>query len=190
MNILIAAVGGQGALLASRILGELALELNFDVKVSEVHGMSQRGGSVVTYVKFGKKVYSPIIEKGAADVVLAFEKLEGARYAEYLKAGGTLIVNDQKIAPMPVIVGESTYPDLVFDDPGSLNIKVVPVNAARIAREAGNIKAVNVVLIGLLAQLSGFEKEKWTAALKRAVPPKFLELNLKAFEMGYSYSTK
>jgi indolepyruvate ferredoxin oxidoreductase, beta subunit len=149
MNIVLAAVGGQGALLASRILGSLAQEMDYDVKVSEVHGMSQRGGSVVTYVKFGRKVHSPIVEKGTADILLAFEKLEGARYVDYLKEGGTMIVNTQEIAPMPVIVGQLPYPKLLFEEIKNINIKFMPVDALSLAKDAGNIKAVNVVLIGV-----------------------------------------
>ncbi|MBM7408701.1 indolepyruvate oxidoreductase subunit beta [Methanococcus maripaludis] len=185
MNIVIAAVGGQGAVLASKILGTLAQNLGKDVKVSEVHGMSQRGGSVVAYVKFGEKVYSPVVEKGTADIVLAFELLEGARYVDYLKENGKLVVNTQKIDPMPVITGDVKYPSDLNEKFEKLNIGYVPVDALSIAKNAGTLKAVNVALIGVLAKNSNIKKEEWIKAIKDTVPEKFLELNLKAFEMGY-----
>jgi indolepyruvate ferredoxin oxidoreductase, beta subunit len=190
MNIVLAAVGGQGALLASKILGSLAQEMDYDVKVSEVHGMSQRGGSVVTYVKFGRKVHSPIVEKGTADILLAFEKLEGARYVDYLKEGGTMIVNTQEIAPMPVIVGQLPYPKLLFEEIKNINIKFMPVDALSLAKDAGNIKAVNVVLIGVMAGICEFDKDLWISSLKKTVPAKLHEVNLKAFELGYLNSSK
>jgi indolepyruvate ferredoxin oxidoreductase, beta subunit len=190
MNILLSAVGGQGALLASRILGSMAQEMDYDVKVSEVHGMAQRGGSVVTYVKFGKKIFSPIIEKGTADFILAFEKLEGARYVEYLKEGGTMIVNSQEIAPMPVITGQLPYPKRLFEEISKININFMPVDALTLAKEAGNVKAVNVVLIGVMAGISDFDKDIWIIALKKTVPAKLHEVNLRAFELGFLYSSK
>ncbi|MBA2853798.1 indolepyruvate oxidoreductase subunit beta [Methanococcus maripaludis] len=186
MNIVIAAVGGQGAVLASKILGTLAQNLGKDVKVSEVHGMSQRGGSVVAYVKFGEKVYSPVVEKGTADIVLAFEMLEGARYVDYLKENGKLVVNTQKIDPMPVITGDVKYPSDLNEKFEKLKIGYVPVDALSIAKKAGTLKAVNVALIGVLAKNSNIKKEEWIKAIKDTVPEKFLELNLKAFEMGYN----
>jgi indolepyruvate ferredoxin oxidoreductase beta subunit len=185
LNIMIVGVGGQGTLLASRVLGRVALKKNFDVKVSEVHGMSQRGGSVVTYVKFARKVFSPLIEKGEADVILAFEKLEALRFADYLKPGGTIIVNTQQINPMPVITGAVKYPEFIIEKL-SLKIKnVVTVDALETARECGNIKAVNIVLIGLLAQSIPFEKEIWLEAIREVVPAKVLDVNLRAFKAGY-----
>lgn len=189
MNILISAVGGQGALLASRILGKLAQNLGKDVKVSEVHGMSQRGGSVVTYVKFGDKVYSPIVEKGTADVILAFEMLEGARYADYLKEGGTLIVSTQTIDPMPVITGAVQYPKDLATELSKLPIKLYNVDAVELASKAGNVRATNVVLLGILASTSSISKEEWEKAISETVPEKMLEVNLKAFEVGYSLKT-
>ncbi|ABR55481.1 pyruvate ferredoxin/flavodoxin oxidoreductase [Methanococcus vannielii SB] len=185
MNIVIAAVGGQGAVLTSKILGTLAQNIGKDVKVSEVHGMSQRGGSVIAYVRFGDNVYSPVVEKGTADILLAFEMLEGARYIEYLKENGTLIVNTQRINPMPVITGEMMYPDDLDDKFKNLSINYIPVDALSIAKSAGTIKAVNVALIGVLAKNSSIEKDEWIKAIKDTVPEKFLELNLNAFEMGY-----
>ncbi len=187
MNILIAAVGGQGALMASRILGSLAQELDYEIKVSEVHGMSQRGGSVVTYVKFGPKVYSPVIEKGTADIILAFEKLEGARYIAYLKSGGTLIVNTQEIAPMPVIVGQAVYPTRLFEDMNQMDINVIPADALSLAKDAGNVRSVNVVLIGMLAAILNIDKALWIKALQKIIPAKLYDINLKAFESGFTY---
>lgn len=186
MNILICAVGGQGALLTSRILGKLAQNLNLDVKLSEVHGMSQRGGSVVTYVKFGEAIYSPIIEMGTADVVLAFEQLEGARYASYLKPSGTLILSSQRIDPMPVITGAMEYPDKLIEELSKLPISLYEVNALELAQKAGSIRASNVVLLGILAKTTAIAKENWIKALEETVPKGLLEVNLKAFELGYS----
>ena len=184
-NIMIVGVGGQGTLLASRILGNVAIGEGYDVKVSEVHGMSQRGGSVVTYVKYGEKVYSPIIDRGEADIILAFELLEAYRALPYLKKGGKIIVNSQTIDPMPVITGAVKYPE---DISGKLSnmVETTVVDALSAAKEAGNIKAVNVVLIGVLAKSMDIPYEKWIDALKATVPAKFLDVNLKAFELGYS----
>ncbi|MBP2173159.1 indolepyruvate oxidoreductase subunit beta [Methanococcus voltae] len=186
MNILIAAVGGQGAVLASKVLGKLAQNIGKDVKVSEVHGMSQRGGSVVAHVKFGDKIYSPVVEKGSADIVLAFELLEGARYVDYLKEDGILISNTQKINPMPVIIGAVDYPEDIKQKMAEKNINTKFVNAMDLAKESGNIKTVNTVLIGLLAKNSPISKDEWVKAIKETVPERFLDVNLKAFEMGYN----
>ena len=183
-NIMIVGVGGQGTLLASRILGNTIIKEGYDVKLSEVHGMSQRGGSVVTYVKYGEKVYSPIIDKGEADIILAFELLEAYRALPYLKKGGKLIVNAQKIDPMPVITGAMEYPSDI-ENKLSGKVDLLAVDALSFAKEAGNIKAVNVVLIGMLAKNSEIEYEKWISALESTVPPKFLEINKKAFDLGY-----
>jgi len=184
-NIMIVGVGGQGTLLASRILGNLVISEGYDVKVSEVHGMSQRGGSVVTYVKYGEKVYSPIIDEGEADIILAFELLEAYRALPYLKKGGKIIVNTQKIDPMPVITGAAKYPENI-EEKLSESSELVTADALKLAEEAGNIKAVNVVLIGVLAKSSEIAYEKWIEAIKNTVPEKFLEINLKAFELGYN----
>ncbi len=184
-NIMIVGVGGQGTLLASRILGNAVISEGYDVKVSEVHGMSQRGGSVVTYVKYGDKVYSPIIDEGEADTILAFELLEAYRALPYLKKGGKIIVNAQKIDPMPVITGAAAYPENIdkkLCESADTNI----VDALSLAKEAGNIKAVNVVLIGVLAKNTDISYEKWVETIKATVPAKFLDVNLKAFEMGYN----
>ena len=186
-NIMIVGVGGQGTLLASRILGNVLLEKGYDVKVSEVHGMSQRGGSVVTYVKYGEKVYSPIIDKGEADMILAFELLEAYRALPWLKKGGKLIVNDQKINPMPVITGAMSYPD---DIAGKLSnsVNTTVLDALSLATKAGNTKAVNVVLIGVMAKNTDIPYEQWIDTIRTTVPPKFLDINLKAFDLGYNYS--
>ena len=184
-NIMIVGVGGQGTLLASRILGNAVISEGYDVKLSEVHGMSQRGGSVVTYVKYGDKVYSPIIDEGEADIILAFELLEAYRALPYLKKGGKIIVNNQKIDPMPVITGAAEYPENI-EEKLSEKANTVVVDALSFAKEAGTIKAVNVVLIGVLAKSTDIPYEKWVETIKSSVPPKFLDVNLKAFEMGYN----
>lgn len=184
-SIMIVGVGGQGTLLASRILGNVFIGAGYDVKVSEVHGMSQRGGSVVTYVKYGEKVYSPIIGKGEADLVLAFELLEAYRALSYLKKGGKMIVNDRKINPMPVITGAAEYPAGIKEKLAK-TADVTAVDAQRFAEEAGNIKAVNVVLIGLLAKNTEIPHDAWLETIKKTVPAKFLDVNIKAFELGYS----
>lgn len=190
MNVMIVGVGGQGTLLASRVLGTVAMLSGKDVKVSEVHGMSQRGGSVVTYVKIDDKVDSPLIEDGEADVVLAFETLEALRWEKYLGENGTLIVNSQEIDPMPVVIGVAKYPENILQDiESSFNgtgKSLIAVDALAIARKCGNIKAVNTVLIGLLAAKTDIDKEVWLKALNEVVPSKFLELNLNAFEAGYT----
>ena len=186
-SIMIVGVGGQGTLLASRILGAALLDCGYDVKVSEVHGMSQRGGSVVTYVRYGDKVASPIIEKGEADIILTFEQLEAARWLEYLKSDGKIIINTQQMDPMPVVMGAAEYPEGVIDAIKAAGADVETLDALPMAVEAGTSKAVNVVLIGAMAKnMPVVSKEKWIEALKSCVPPRFLELNLKAFEMGYN----
>ncbi len=185
-SIMIVGVGGQGTLLASRILGSALLSKGYDVKVSEVHGMSQRGGSVVTYVKYGEKVYSPVIGEGEADLILAFEQLEAARWLSCLKKDGKVVVNTQKIDPMSVVIGDNVYPDGVIDAVKNAGATVVELDALPLAVEAGSPKAVNVVLIGAMAKNTDIDKEIWLDAVKACVPEKFLELNLKAFELGYS----
>ena len=184
-KIMIVGVGGQGTLLASRILGNVAIGEGYDVKVSEVHGMSQRGGSVVTYVKYGDKVYSPIVDRGEADIILAFELLEAYRALPYLKKSGKMIVNSQKIDPMPVITGAAKYPEDI-EKKLSKDADTIVVDALAKAKEAGNIKAVNVVLIGVLAKTTDIPYAKWVETIKTTVPPKFLDINLKAFEIGYN----
>ena len=183
---MIVGVGGQGTLLASRIIGNVAIKQGFDVKVSEVHGMSQRGGSVVTYVKYDKEVYSPLVFEGEADYILAFEELEAYRWISYLKKGGKLIVNTQKMNPMPVITGAMKYPENIIDKLNDKAVDVLAIDALSLAVEAGTVKAVNIVLIGSFAKNTDIAKEIWIEAIKETVPAKFLDINLKAFELGYN----
>ena len=184
-NIMIVGVGGQGTLLASRILGTLLTEKGYDVKLSEVHGMSQRGGSVVTYVKYGEEIFSPIIDQGEADIILAFERLEALRALPFLKKGGRIIVNDRSIDPMPVITGAAEYPTGIVEELKKF-ADVISLDALSIAEGAGSAKAVNVVLIGVLAKTSDISYEKWVDTIRATVPAKFLEVNLKAFDLGYN----
>ena len=186
-NVMIVGVGGQGSLLASKLLGKLLTQEGFDVKVSEVHGMSQRGGSVVTYVRFGDAVYSPVISKGEADFIVSFEKIEAARYADTLKKGGKIIVNAQQIDPMPVITGAAEYPEGVLDELRAKGVFVDEIDALSLAVQAGNAKSVNIVLMGRLAKYFPIEKEKWIEAIKNTVKPQFVDVNLKAFDLGYNY---
>lgn len=187
-SIMIVGVGGQGTLLASRVIGSAALGSNFDVKVSEVHGMSQRGGSVVTYVRFGDKVASPLIDRGEADVILSFESLEAVRFLEFLKPNGELIVNEQQIDPMPVITGAEKYPEGITGKlKANKSINAITLDAAKIATECGDIRAVNIVLIGVMAGigLGGISKETWEESVKNCVPKKAIDINMRAFEKGY-----
>ena len=187
VNIMIVGVGGQGSLLASKLLGRVLLDAGYDVKVSEVHGMSQRGGSVVTYVRFGDKVASPIIDLGESDFILSFEKLEAARYAEYLSPNGKIIVNTQEIDPMPVIVGKAVYPSHVLNELECKDVTIDAIDALSLAEQAGTARAVNVVLLGRLARaLPGVPKEAWLDAIKSSVKPKFVDVNLRAFDLGYA----
>ncbi|MBS7046148.1 MAG: indolepyruvate oxidoreductase subunit beta [Eubacterium sp.] len=184
-NIMIVGVGGQGTLLASKMLGYVLLQQGYDVKVSEVHGMSQRGGSVVTYVRYGKKVYSPVIDKGEADVIISFEKLEAARWLEFLKKDGTIITNTQEVEPMPVITGAAAYPENLIEKMQAAGAKVDAKDFLSIAQEAGSAKAVNIALMGRLSTyFSEISDEQWQDAIEKIVPPKFLDLNRKAFEAG------
>ncbi len=187
-NIMIVGVGGQGSLLASKVLGQLLLSQGYDVKVSEVHGMSQRGGSVVTYVRFGEKVYSPIVEKGEADVIVSFEQLEAARWLPYLKQGGQIVTNTQRMDPMPVITGAATYPEHIIEKMQEKGAKVDGMDCLALALEAGSSKAVNIVLMGRLSTYFDIAVEDWVAALEACVPEKFLALNKKAFELGRTWS--
>ena len=184
MNILIVGVGGQGTVLASRILGSLFIERGLEVKVSEVHGMSQRGGSVITFVRAGENVASPLIEPGGADVIISFELLEAQRYAAYPKRGGTLIVNTQKIDPMPVITGAAEYPEDVRGTIEKLGMNAVYTDATALAVEAGSARAANVALLGAASKFIGGSEAEWEKAVLGCVPPKFAELNIRAFELG------
>jgi indolepyruvate ferredoxin oxidoreductase beta subunit len=181
---MIVGVGGQGTLLASRILGNLALKRGYDVKVSEVHGMSQRGGSVVTYVRYGEKVYSPIIDEGNADIIISFERLEALRWLTYLKKGGKLITNTQKIMPMPVITGAAEYPENILGDIREQNVDLTAADALSIAEGILNSKVTNVVLLGVLSNFLEFSKEDWLDAISETVPEKFKPANEKAFLAG------
>ena len=183
-NIMIVGVGGQGTLLASKLLGRMLLGRGCDVKVSEVHGMSQRGGSVVTYVRYGDKVCSPIIDKGQADVILSFELLEAARWTEYLKPGGRIVTNTQQVNPMPVITGAAEYPQGLEESMRALGIDLDAIDALSLAEEAGSSKAVNIVLLGRLSKWFDFTEEDCLEAIAQSVPPKFLELNKRAFALG------
>ena len=185
-NIIIAGVGGQGTLLASKLMGKVFLEQEKDIKVSEVHGMSQRGGSVVTYVRYGEKVYSPVIEKGEANMIISFELLEAARWMPYLRPEGVIIPNPQKINPMPVITGQAKYPENILEKIRQTGLKVIPLDAKSLAEIAGNVKSVNMVLLGVAARYLHLDKSVWVDAITATVPQKTVEINLKAFEYGYS----
>lgn len=184
INIMIVGVGGQGTLLASRVLGDVFMHRGFDVKISEVHGMSQRGGSVVTYVRCGEKVYSPIIEPGGADYILAFEQLEAARWISYLKPDGVLVASNQQIDPMPVITGAAKYPEDIFANIEELGVKAKVIDALALAKKAGSAKAVNTVMLGALSSMLEGPAEDWENALRETVPEKFVDMNLAAFKLG------
>ena len=188
-NIMIVGVGGQGSLLASKLLGRLLLSRGYDVKVSEVHGMSQRGGSVVTYVRFGERVCSPIIDQGEADFIVSFELLEAARWTSFLKPEGTVVVNTQQINPMPVVIGAMEYPAELVAKMQALGVKVDAFDALSIANEAGSSRAVNIALMGRLSKYFDFTQEEWMQAIEASVPPKVLELNKKAFQLGAERGT-
>ncbi len=183
-NVMIVGVGGQGSLLASKLLGRLLLDEGYDVKVSEVHGMSQRGGSVVTYVRYGEHVYSPVIDKGEADVIVSFELLEAARWLPFLKKDGQIVTNIQQIDPMPVITGAMQYPDDLVEKMKAAGAKVDALDCLALAEEAGSSKAVNIVLMGRLSHYFDMPEEAWMKAMEAIVPAKFLEMNKKAFELG------
>ena len=183
-NIMIVGVGGQGSLLASKLLGYLLLKQGYDVKVSEVHGMSQRGGSVVTYVRYGEKVYSPVIDRGEADFIVSFELLEAARWLPYLKKDGQIVTNTQTIDPMPVITGAAEYPEDLVEKMRAQGAKVDALDCLSLAREAGSPKAVNIVLLGRLSHYFDLPEEAWNDALSANVPAKLLEVNKRAFALG------
>ncbi len=184
-SIMIVGVGGQGSLLASKLLGRLLVDEGYDVKVSEVHGMSQRGGSVVTYVRFGSHVYSPIVDTGEADLIVSFEKLEAARWLPNLKPDGVVVVNTQEVDPMPVIVGAAEYPHGVLEEMKAAGATVDAIDALALAEEAGSSKAANIVLMGRVAKYFDIPYEKWIAAIEKTVAAKFVELNKRAFALGY-----
>jgi len=183
-NIMIVGVGGQGSLLASKLMGKALLIEGYDAKVSEVHGMSQRGGAVVTYVRYGEKVYSPIVDIGQAELIVSFELLEAARWLNHLAPGGQVVTNTQQIDPIPVIIGAAKYPEEIIEKMKSTGAKVDAFDALALAEQAGSSKTVNIVMMGRLSKYFPFPKETWQKALEESVPPKFLEMNRKAFELG------
>lgn len=184
-SIMIVGVGGQGTLLTSRVLGGIITAAGYDVKLSEVHGMAQRGGSVVTFVRYGDKVAEPIVEEGGADVLIAFEKLEALRYAHFLKKDGVIIVNDQRIDPMTVVTGAAQYPEGIIETLKGKH-KVVIVDAMDEAIRLGNPKVFNTVILGVAAKSMDFGKEEWIKVIENTVPSKTVEINKKAFEAGYN----
>lgn len=183
-NIMIVGVGGQGSLLASKLMGNVLMAQDINVKVSEVHGMSQRGGSVVTYVKYGENVFSPVIDKGEADFILAFERLEAARWVSYLKQGGRMIINDRRISPMPVITGAMEYPEDIVAKLKDKGACITSLDALELASRAGSPKAVNIVLLGVLSRFLDFPQQLWLDTIAATVPERFLEMNLSAFKAG------
>ncbi len=184
MNVMVVGVGGQGTLLTSRIIGKTALKEGFDVKLSEVHGMAQRGGSVVTFIRFGEKVYEPVVEEGDADILISFELAEAMRYAHFLKKDGIIVVNDCRIDPMTVVIGAATYPEDVINRLKEKH-EVHSIDGLKIANELGNGKVLNSAVLGAAAKFIGFDKEKWLEVLKATVPQKTVEINEKAFLKGY-----
>ena len=184
-NIMIVGVGGQGTLLTSRILGGITVEAGYDVKLSEVHGMAQRGGSVVTYVRYGDKVAEPIVEEGQADVLIAFERLEALRYAHFLKKDGVMIVNDLRMDPMPVSIGAAQYPENIIENLKKKH-QVISLDAQALAKEIGNARVFNTIIIGVAAKRMDFAKEDWLKVIEETVPQKTIEINTRAFEAGYA----
>ena len=185
MDIMVVGVGGQGTLLTSRIIGKTALDAGYDVKLSEVHGMAQRGGSVVTFVRFGDKVYEPIAEEGSVDVLISFERLEALRYAHYVKKDGVIIINDCRIDPMTVVTGAKSYPENIIETLKKEHV-VYTVDGGAIANKLGNSKVLNSVVLGLAAKYIGFDKQEWISVIEKTVPPKTVEINEKAFTEGYN----
>ncbi|MBE5816592.1 MAG: indolepyruvate oxidoreductase subunit beta [Clostridiales bacterium] len=184
-SILIVGVGGQGTLLTSRVVGNALTAAGYDVKISEIHGMAQRGGSVMTFVRYGEKVHSPLIEEAGADVVLAFEKLEALRYVDVVKKDGVMIINTQEIAPMPVVIGNAKYPDDILEQLDKNGVNYETVDATNEALALGNIRVANVILIGKIAKRLDIDKEIWLSAIEKCVPAKTVEINKKAFLSGY-----
>ena len=183
-NIMIVGVGGQGTLLTSRILGGITVEAGYDVKLSEVHGMAQRGGSVVTFVRYGEKVAEPIVEEGQADLLIAFETLEAKRYAHFLKKDGVLVVNEQRIDPITVVTGAAAYPEGIVEELEK-EYSVLKINAMDEALKLGNSKVFNIIVLGMAAKHMDFSKEDWLKVIEKTVPPKTVEINKKAFLLGF-----
>jgi len=188
LSILLVGVGGQGTILAGKVLSEVAMQCGLAVKMSEIHGMSQRGGSVITHVKLGEQVFSPLVEKGEADLILAFEQLEALRWLEYLRPGGQVIVNTQIIEPVPVLIGKAQYPQEILEKIKSKNAVLTALDAMAIAAECGNTKVSNVVMMGMLARKLDFPKALWLKALEKKIPASLLEVNTLAFERGFECS--
>ena len=189
-NILLVGVGGQGIVMASNILGNVAKKKSYDVKIAEIHGMSQRGGCVETYVKYGEKIYSPLIEKGEADIIIGLEQLEVLRWIDYIKKDGKIISSEQRIDPLTVVSGSDVYPENIVEKITDYNRNVISIDAIKIAKDSGNVKCANTVLIGIVAKLINIEKEIWIETIKEVIPKKFQKYNLKAFELGYEYIDK
>jgi indolepyruvate ferredoxin oxidoreductase beta subunit len=183
-NIVLAGVGGQGVILASKILSAAAIFSDMDVKQSEVHGMSQRGGSVTSHVRIGSKVYSPLVVEGEGDIVLGFEKLEALRCKHWVKKGGKLLYNTQVISPITVSSGLAEYPEDIEDKLSNLDIDVYKVDAFDLAQQAGNPKSTNIVLVGAASNFIPIKEDVWETVLKENIPAKILDVNLKAFELG------
>ncbi|MBQ3665678.1 MAG: indolepyruvate oxidoreductase subunit beta [Lachnospiraceae bacterium] len=183
-NIMIVGVGGQGTLLTSRILGGIMIDAGYEVKLSEVHGMAQRGGSVVTYVRYGEKVAEPIVEEGQVDVLIAFERLEALRYAHFLKKDGVIIANDQRIDPMPVVMGAAQYPENILENLAK-KYKIYSIDAMAKAKELGNARVFNNIVLGMAAKHMQFTKDEWLKTIEKTVPPKTIEINKQAFLAGY-----
>lgn len=183
-SIILVGVGGQGTITTSSILSKGLIEKGYDVKMSEIHGMSQRGGTVVTQIKYGDKVYSPIIGEGEADLIVSFEKVEALRALPYLKEGGTIVTDDREIFPMPVLTGAAEYPSDAIRHLREAGIRVVVVEAARTAQELGNVRAQNIVLLGALVRQMELEDTDWKAIIAGSFPEKLAELNIRAFEAG------
>lgn len=184
MNIMVVGVGGQGTLLTSRIIGKTALNAGYDVKLSEVHGMAQRGGSVVTFVRYGSKVFEPVCEEGSVDFLISFERLEALRYAHFLKPDGVIIVNDTRIDPMTVVIGAKEYPNGILEELDKKH-KLYTIDGSAVAKSLGNPKVLNSVVLGLAAKHIGFSEDKWLQTLKNTVPPKTIDINTLAFKAGY-----
>ena len=183
-NIMIVGVGGQGTLLTSRILGGITVDAGYDVKLSEVHGMAQRGGSVVTFVRYGEKVAEPIVEEGQADLLIAFETLEAKRYAHFLKKDGVLVVNEQRIDPITVVTGVAAYPEGIVEELEK-EYTVYKINAMEEALKLGNSKVFNIIVLGMAAKHMDFSKEDWLKVIEKTVPPKTVDINKKAFLLGF-----
>ena len=183
---MIVGVGGQGTLLTSRILGGITTAAGYDVKMSEVHGMAQRGGSVVTFVRYGEKVAEPIVEEGQADILIAFERLEALRYAHFLKKDGIIIANDQRIEPMTVLTGQAEYPEQILENL-SQKYKVISIDAMEEAKKLGNTRVFNIIIVGLAAKNMEFPKEQWLEVIRNTVPAKTVDINIKAFLAGYEF---